>query len=140
MWSLEPNVNYLLSEFLHFPIYLLQLFKCVGPYLIDLRGQIRTLSPVHPLCLLEPAGHVALNRRLRVLYLGQLPLEHASHLLELGDLSPHLPLEKLHLLLALLETFTLVADDRLLLNYFQHVVHSSLHSTQGVLYSAVLVF
>ena len=117
MWSLEPNVNYLLSEFLHLPIHLLQLLECLTPYLIDLSRYIRTLPPVHPLCLLEAAGHIALDRRLRVLYLGQLPLEHTRHLLQLRDLSPYLPLEKLHLLLALLKTLSFVADDRFLLDY-----------------------
>jgi hypothetical protein len=110
MWPLEPHIYYLLSDFLHFPVHLLQLLERLAPDLIHLRRDIRALPPVHPLCLLESAGHIALYRRLSVLYLGQLPLKHTCDLLQLRDLGSHLPLKKFHLLLALVETLLLIAD------------------------------
>ena len=140
VWSLKSKVYYLLSEFLHFPVNLLQLFECIVSYFIDFWWQIWALTPVHSLCLLESACDIALDSRLCVLNFRQLPLKHASDLLEFGYLSTHLSLEEFDLFLALLKTFTLVANNWLLLDYFEHIVHSSLHCPQRVLHSAVLVF
>jgi hypothetical protein len=66
-------------------------------------------------------------------------LEHPRDFLKFVDLRPHLPFKNLHLLLTLLESLTLVADYRLLLNNVQHVIYAELHRTETVFHSPLRV-